>query len=316
MWLFAAIGSYFINAGVYVADKFLLSKRIHSSIVYAFYVGIWSIFNFVILIFDPFVPTVKWLMIDLSAGALFLFTMVFWYKALHQSEATRVVPIVGSLVPVFSLLFSTIFLGTSLTKQESVAFAILALGGALISVRRTKLYFPSWVFRRVHEILGSVHARYRPTERLIQNSIISAFFFAAYYILMKYIYVHQPFIGSFVWSRLGTFLAVLAILLVPQWRQAIGDFRKDSSRQTNLFFFLAVRIAAALAFIGLNWAISLGEVAMINVLQGTQYIFLLIIVLILSVRYPKIYKEELGGEVMFQKIAGVILVSLGLYLLV
>jgi len=42
---------------------------------------------------------------------------------------------------------------------------------------------------------------------------------------------------------------------------------------------------------------------------------LLIIVLILSVRYPKIYKEELGGDVMFQKIAGVILVSLGLYLL-
>ena len=316
MWLIAAIGSYFINAGVYVADKFLLSKRIHSSIVYAFYVGIWSIFNFVILIFDPFVPTMKWLMIDLSAGALFLFTMVFWYKALHQSEATRVVPIVGSLVPIFSLLLSTVFLGASLTKQGTVAFAVLALGGALISVRRTKLYLPSWVFRRVHEILGSIHARYRPTERLIFNSIISSFFFAAYYILMKYIYIHQPFIGSFVWSRLGTFLAVLAILLVPKWREAIGDYQKNSRGQTNLFFFLAVRIAAALAFISLNWAISLGEVAMINVLQGTQYLFLLIIVLIISARYPKIYKEELGNEVMLQKMIGVVLVGLGLYLLV
>ena len=316
MWLFATIGSYFINAGVYVADKFLLSKRIHSSIVYAFYVGIWSIFNFVILIFDPFIPTMKWLAIDLAAGALFLFTMVFWYKALHQSEATRVVPIVGSLVPVFSLLFSTAFLGSGFSQKEAVAFGILAIGGALISVRRTKLYRPSWVLRRMYEISGSIHARYQPIERLLLNSIISSFFFAAYYILMKYIYINQPFIGSFVWSRLGTFLAVLAILLVPQWRQAIGDYRKDARRQTNLFFFLAVRIAAAVAFIGLNWAISLGEVAMVNVLQGTQYIFLLIIVLILSVRYPKIYKEELGGEVMLQKIAGVILVSLGLYLLV
>lgn len=316
MWLLAAIGSYFINAGVYVADKFLLSRRVHSSIVYAFYVGIWSIFNFVILIFDPFMPTLKWLMIDLSAGALFLFTMVFWYKALHQSEATRVVPIVGSLVPVFTLLLSTVFLGTVLNNQEAISFVVLALGGILISVRRTKLYMPSWVYRRIHEILGSIHARYRPTERLLQNSIISSFFFAAYYILMKYIYLNQPFIGSFVWSRLGTFLGVLAILFIPRWRQAIVDYRQDSSRQTNLFFFLAVRIAAAVAFISLNWAISLGDVALINVLQGTQYLFLLVIVLILSVRYPKIYKEELGGEVMLQKIAGVILVSLGLYLLV
>ena len=47
MWLTIAIGAYFINAGVYTADKFLLSKKIHSSISYAFYVGVWSIFNII-----------------------------------------------------------------------------------------------------------------------------------------------------------------------------------------------------------------------------------------------------------------------------
>ncbi len=315
MWLFATIGSYFINAGVYVADKFLLSKRIHSSIVYAFYVGIWSIFNFVILIFDPYLPNWHWLAIDLSAGALFLFTMVFWYKALHQSEATRVVPVVGSLVPVFSLLLSFLFLGTSLSKQEAAAFIVLAIGGALISVKRTKMYLPSWVSRRVHEILGSIHAEYQPTTRLIQNSIISAFFFAAYYVLMKYIFLHQPFIGGFVWSRLGTFLGVIAILFVPRWRELIAAYRHDEQRKTSVFFFLVVRVAAAVAFISLNWAISMGDVALVNVLQGTQYLFLIVLVLILSVKFPKIYKEELGREVLMQKIVGVILVSLGLYLL-
>jgi hypothetical protein len=78
MWLSIAITSYLINAGVYVADKFLLSKRIHSSITYAFFVGIWSIFNFIILAFDPWVPTFRQLLIDLMAGMLFLFTLIFW----------------------------------------------------------------------------------------------------------------------------------------------------------------------------------------------------------------------------------------------
>ena len=104
MWLFITISAYMINAGVYVADKFLLSKKIHSSITYAFFVGIWSIFNFFILIIDPWVPNMKEFAIDLLAGMLFLFTLIFWYKALHQSEATRVVPIVGALVPIFSFL--------------------------------------------------------------------------------------------------------------------------------------------------------------------------------------------------------------------
>ena len=131
-WLIVTIASYFINAGVYVGDKFLLSKKIHSSIAYAFYVGIWSILNFVLLIFAPWVPGPRELMIDLFAGALFLLTLVFWYKALHQSEATRVVPIVGALVPIFSFILSFLFLGETLNQSQLVAFFILIAGGVLI----------------------------------------------------------------------------------------------------------------------------------------------------------------------------------------
>lgn len=317
MWLVLAVIAYFINAGVYVADKFLLSKKIHSSVVYAFWVGIWSIFNFIILAFDPYLPDLKWLIIELAAGALFLFTMVYWYKALHQSEATRVVPVVGSLVPVFSLLFSYLFLSENLTKDQFAAFVVLAIGGALISVKRTQMYLPGRVMARVQEVLGRIHAEYQPTRRLIMNSVVSAFFFAAYYVLMKYIYMNQPFIGSFVWSRLGTFLGVLTFLLVPKWREMIFEYQKSSGgNKGSLVFFMGVRIAAALAFITLNWAISLGNVAMVNVLQGSQYLFLLLIVLIMSIEFPKIYKEELGREVLVQKVVGVVLVSLGLYILV
>lgn len=315
-WLTIAIAAYLINAGVYVADKFLLSKKIHSSVTYAFFVGIWSIFNFVLLIFAPYVPDLRWLLVDLFAGAMFLFTMIFWYKALHQSETSRVVPIVGGLTPIFTLLLSVVFLGEGISKQHFTAFSVLIIGGTLISVKQTKMYLPGRVIARVQELLGYVHARYRPTRQLLINSVISAFFFAAYAVLMKYIYMHEPFLGSFVWSRLGTFLGVLVIFAIPDYREAIVKHQKSGREQTNLVFFMSVRLLAALAFIMLNWAISLGDVAMVNVLQGVQYLFLLIIVLVLSVKFPKIYNEELGRGVMLQKLIGVILVSLGLYILI
>jgi drug/metabolite transporter (DMT)-like permease len=319
MWLLITIGGYLINAGVYTADKFLLSKRIHSSISYAFFVGIWSIFNLVLLPLAFWVPDQRQLFTDLLAGMLFLIALIAWYKALHQSEATRVVPIVGALTPVFSLMLSYIFLDETFTQNQLLAFFILIAGGVLISVKETRMYAWRAVAERIKNIvgnmLGHISAEYRPTRRLIFNSILSALCFAVYYVLIKYIYLDQPFVGGFVWSRLGTFLGCIIILFVPQWKKLIAEHQRDARKPKNLAFFLSVRIVAALAFIMLNWAISLGSVAMVNALQGVQFLFLIIIVLVLSSKYPHILKEELGRGVLAQKFIGMILIGLGLYVL-
>jgi len=320
MWLLIATSAYLINAVVYIADKFLLSKKIHSSIAYAFFVGIWSIFNFLILIIDPWMPNLQEFAIDILAGALFLVTLVFWYKALHQSEATRVVPIVGALIPIFSFVLSFIFLGEELSERQFLAFIILINGGILISVKRTKFYQVKIVverFRNVFDdLLGRVHAQYRPNRRLLINSLISSFLFASYYVLIKYVYSTQPFVGGFVWSRFGSFLGVLAMLLVPYWRKEIIEQKEEKKSSVNIVFFLFIRVIASLAFIMLNWSISMGNVALINSLQGVQYVFLIILVIFLSRRFPSLIKEEFGEGVMLQKIVGVSLVCLGLYMLV
>jgi drug/metabolite transporter (DMT)-like permease len=320
MWFEIAIISYLINACVHVADKFLLSKKMHSSIVYAFYVGIWSVFNAVLLIFSPWIPPdLPTLFLDLSAGILFLATLVFWYKALHQSEATIVVPLVGSLTPIFSLVLGTLFLGETISERQFIIFFILIVGGVLVSIKEPHFSWwkKIWIKIRIHlnPFLGKLSAQYNPDRRIFINSTISAFAFAAYYVLMKYIYLHQPFIGSFVWSRLGTFIGVMMVFLVPAWRDKIMEQEKGGAKIKNIFFFLGVRLAAALAFIMINYAVSLGNVAFVNSLQGVQYLFLFLLVLLLSARFPKIMKEEIGKGVLLQKLIGVGLVSLGLYLL-
>ncbi|HTW97021.1 MAG TPA: EamA family transporter [Candidatus Methylomirabilis sp.] len=320
MWLFIAVISYLINAGVYVGDKFLLSKKIHSSIAYAFYVCIWSFLNVVLLWFAPFIPTWSELLLDFSVGIIFMLTLIFWYKALHQSEATRVVPIVGALIPIFSLIFGFIFLGDKLTERQVLAFLILIIGGILISVKHTRFYQARAVANRVRQVVGQaageVHAADRPTWRLIINSAVAAFFFAVCYALTKYIYNTQPFIGGFVWSRLGSFIGVFFLLLVPAWRKLIFQRHLGHSNQPrNLTFFFFVRVAAAGAFILFNRAISLGDVSLVTALQGSQYIFLFLIVLVLSEKFPQVLKEEVGRSILFQKIMGMILVGIGLYML-
>lgn len=320
MWLFITIGAYFINAGVYVADKFLLSKKIHSSIAYAFYVGVWSVFNIFLLFIAPWTPNPRELILDLLAGFLFLVTLVFWYKALHQSEASRVVPVVGALVPLFSFILSFVFLGETLSNTQLLAFIILICGGVLISIKQTKVYLFQKVVNRFREIMGDIFGEVpssvQPASRLLVNSVAAAVFFAGYYVLMKYIYTYQPFIGSFVWSRLGSFIGVLLMLFIPDWRKLIVAQQKGAKTPKNILFFLLVRLLAAAAFIMINYAISLGNVAIVNALQGAQYLFLFVIILLISTRFPKVLNEQLGGGVFLQKLIGTVMVCLGLYLFI
>jgi len=316
MWLLITIVAYLINAGVYTADKFLLSKRVHSSIAYAFYVGIWSIGNLALLYFAPFMPTWPWLLLDLLAGLLFLWALVAWYKALHQSEATKVVPIVGALIPIFSLIMGWLFLGEKFTEQKLLAFAVLIAGGLLISMKKKGESKIRKLWLHFGILLGFKGAEFHPIRRLLINSVAAALLFSSFYVLIKFIYLHQPFLGSYVWTRMGSFVGAILLILPARNRQIILEKQKRQVTIKTLPFFLAVRIAAVIAFILLNYAISLGEVALVNAIQGVQYAFLIIIVGFLSHAYPKILKEEVGREVLVQKLIGVFLIGIGLYMLI
>jgi len=59
----------------------------------------------------------------------------------------------------------------------------------------------------------------------------------------------------------------------------------------------------------------LAYVPVIHALNGTQYVFLFIFSIFLSLKFPQILKEEISKEVLFQKIIAILLIGGGLTLL-
>jgi drug/metabolite transporter (DMT)-like permease len=115
---------------------------------------------------------------------------------------------------------------------------------------------------------------------------------------------------------MGSFIGALALLLIPSYRHLIFEKKRRTEAVHSLPLFLSIRLLAVIAFILLNYAIALGNVALINALQGVQYVFLIFIILILSEQYPKILREEMSRKILLQKFIGVLMVSVGLYLLI
>ena len=314
MWLFITILANFFNGAVYLADKYFLSKKVQSAISYTFYVCIWSIGNCVLFIFHRHIPALPWLLLDLAAGFMFMAALYFWYKALRQGETTRVVPIAGAFIPIFTLLLNYIIGRHGLTNRELGALIILIVGSALLSIQPKENQWLAW-WIKIKRFLQPNQVVYRSQRRLIFNSLLASFIFASYYVFIKFLYDSQGFANSFIWIRLGSFVGALSLLIFPKARRLILNKPRRQKAIKSLPLFLLIRVIAFIAFVLNNFAIALADVSLVNSLQGLQYLFLLVIVLVLSKRYPKLIKKEVSQDNLWQKISGVVLITIGLFLL-
>jgi len=294
MWLIISVLGYFLNAVAAITDKILISKKIPNPAVYVFFI---SLLGLVGLVLAPWgFSWISWfyLGIALIAGVAFTGALLHLFKALKIAESSRVTPFIGGFSPIFVFIFSFFILGERLSFKQIVALVIIILGTILISSGRATQKNPikAYVF-----------------------SFISALLFGLYYTLTKYLFDNLSFINGFVWLRLTTFVGALLLLVKVQNRQDIFHQNKETITQSGPLFLFG-QAAGAFSFLLINYAISLTSVTVVNALQGLQYAFLLVLILILFKWRPSLLQEKMRGWVLVQKIAAIILIGLGLFLLV
>jgi drug/metabolite transporter (DMT)-like permease len=299
-WLSVTILAYFLLAVVFLIDKYLLSKAIPNPKLYAFFIGISGILLLFIVPFINFVvPDVSQIILSFLAGISSVAALYWFFKALKDFEASRVVPAVGGLVPLFSFLLVYIF---SLGKEKLslfgiIAFVLLVVGSVLINFEKGKFI----------------------TAKSLKLCLIASFLFALSFVLAKYVYLSQPFLSGLVWIRIGGVLMALTFfILFPGIKKEIFE-QKNITQNKTTGIFIGNQIAGAGGVLLQNWAISLAPLAFVSIisaLQGVQYAFLLIIIIFLSLKFPQIIREEIGRGVLLQKIFAILLISGGLFLLI
>lgn len=299
MWLFIAITSHFLNAIVFVIDKVILSKAVLKPISYAFYVGLLSGFAIVLIPFGFTLPSANIIILCFLVGAIFVGAVYLFLRALFRNEASAIVPIIGGLVPIFTFLFSFLFLKERLSLKQIFAFLLLVLGGILISI---------------------IKKRGNYTVKGLLDGTLAALFFAGGYVLMKYIFLQTSFLNGFVLIGIGRFLSVLLLLLIPFIRKNVFEstteifsFKKGAPKST-FYLFTVSKCLAALAATGIDFAIYLASATLVNALQGVQYAFLFILTFIFSKKYPSL-KENFEAKIIIQKILAIILIGGGLIIL-
>lgn len=294
MWLILTVLSYAFNSLSLLINKFLLTKKIENPAVYAIFTCFLMALAFVMLPFDWRPPSGYEFFIEVLSGFLFGLGVYFMFLALKFGETSRVIPIIGGVQPLIVLPLAWFWLDEVVGPRFLIALLLIVIGTVLISYGGGKIERKAYLW-----------------------SFLSAVFFAFSIVTIKDTFNSQAsFITPFALSRLGSILLGLILLLWPQNLKDIICELQTPKKESGVLMITS-QISGALASLLLNiaFAISVGMTALINALQGLQYIFLFITIFILTKFFPQIIKEDIKPLTLIQKAIATSLIIIGLVLI-
>jgi len=297
-WLFVTILAYFLLAVLSLFDRYLLIGPIPHPKIYTFYVGILSLF--LCLFFIPLViplPEKNLIFLGLGAGIIKILAILFLTEGIVRSEVSRVVPAIGGLLPIFSFLIFLPFSPSQeiLSASRITAFIFLVLGSVLISIKEFSAKF-----------LSLTNLKY---------PIIAAFLYALTFLIAKILFLKTRFLSGFFLIVLGSGLGSLFFLISKKTRKIIFS-HKPTQKISGLF--ILDQFFGGLGIIFQYYAVFLAkpsQVPLINALEGTRFVFLLLFVFLLSLWRPQLLQEKTKGRILIQKIIAIFFIVIGLAIL-
>jgi len=308
LWIIFTVLAYFLLSIVALIDEILLTGRLIKPKIYAFYVGLLGILVLFLIPFGFELPNPFIASLAILSGGLWIFALLSLYEALRRYEISRVIPAIGGILPIFTLGFTYLFSwqrGGSLeglSYIKIVSFLLLILGSILIT----------W---KGKEIIN---------KKSLGLSILTAFLFALSFATTKIVFLEQSFISGFIWLRLGGVFVALLFIFFKEIREEL--FEKIKIKKKKALFenpklaivFLINQIIGAGAGILQSLAIYLAPImylAFINAMEGIRYVFILIFIIILSSKFPKILSEKMTKPILLKKISAILLIITGIIML-
>ncbi|MBD3311557.1 MAG: hypothetical protein GF349_03610 [Candidatus Magasanikbacteria bacterium] len=299
MWFFLAILGYSALALTVTLDKFILTKSVGKPIVYTFYS---TIFMFGALLLYPLAPELlsgtEWLW-ALVSGITFGLALWAMFVATKKGEASHINPFVGAITAIATYLTAFFILGERLSLFDNIGFLVLVIATVLLSFEKTK--------NNNHIHVGYLYA------------FLAGILFAFSHICAKYLYDINDFLPVFIWTRFTTGFFALFLLFSPAVRRIFKKRKKKVKSKYRKHALSIVAVTKILGFIGvilIQYAIAIGSVTVVNALAGFQFVAMFALIYLMSVFYPKIFKEYFTKKEFWLQLSAIVLVAVGLALFV
>lgn len=294
-WLFFALLAPFLYAVTTFIDKYIVSKEVKDYSALPIYIGFIGLLTgtvFWILTGFP-ILTLRDGLIVLLTGVLTGWSVIFYYKAISQEDAS-IVNILFQMFPVITLILAFIFLKETISGKQLFGFTFVLIGSILISLKKEK--------RKTH------------ISAAFFLILIVDFFWAISGVLMKFALNANSFSKILSYESWGIGLGALTIYFI------MGSVRKafKKSIKTVTKRALKVIILNELLYVSAKsftfLAFSLGTVTLVSVLENTQALYSIFLGVILTKLFPSVFREQISKKDLAKKMVASSLFLLGIFL--
>ncbi len=300
-WFFIALINPIAHAAVNHIDKYLISRYVKGGSVgtLILFSALFSVVALPVIYFIH--PNVFSVIQPLQAlvlminGGLLVTAIILYLYALGLDEASYVAPFF-QLVPVIGFILGFLLLGEGLHGNQIMAGMLIVCGGIILS-------------------LEFGEGKKKIKTKLILLMLGSSFFYALNAVVFKSIAVHQGFLDSLFWDMAGKFVFGLVLFFaVKSYRQQFIDLIK-TNRYSIIGLNILNEVIALVGEIALVLAVLFAPVALVQSVAGLQPAFVFIIGVLVTLLFPKIAQESLQRKMLLQKIGGILVITIGVYLL-
>ncbi len=277
-------------------DKYLVANKIKDYRAITIYTALVGLFGGTIFWLLTGMPTLETrdALIVILTGVLTICGLPLYFKALSEEETTTVIILFQS-IPVFALILGYFILGETISTVQILGFTLILTATTLATLKKTKKKF------KISSVFFYVLA--------------FNFLWALAGVLIKLAINANSFKEILPYESWGIGIGGIALFLIfPGIRNAFLKTLKTLKKPTigvlfgNEIVFLTGKVTTFLAY-------SLGPVALVSVIGGTQVFFGLIYGTILTLLFPKSFKEDISKKTLIRKGALGILVLLGIILI-
>lgn len=292
MWVIFSILAALCWAVCNILDKYALTKWVRSPFVPTIMLGIFGLIASVVIYFIYGFSSLSYFYVFLSliGGILWISSVICYFQAAKIEEISRVISLYH-LSPLFVLIFAGIFLGEIFTLIKYLGISLLMIGAILISSRS----------------LSKISL-----NKAFWWMILSVIVNAGSLILLKYLLNFADYWTIFAYMRLGTMIGLIPIFYIyfPEFINTVREYGK------KVIVVMSVNeILNLVALIFITIAASIGYITLVDALSSLDAFFVLLFVVILSIFYPSILKEEIGKSIILQKVVAIALMFIGALLI-
>jgi drug/metabolite transporter (DMT)-like permease len=299
-WFLIALCAPLLLACATHNDKFLLSRYLKEKNV-----GSITIFSalsssvaiLVVLSIQPAVHDVSLVQASavVATGILSVFAALCYLHALDLDEASFVTPFY-QMVPIFAFFLGYFILGETITPAQGLASLVIIAGALALSFE-----------------FGRRGIRFK--RNVVALMLAASLLSAMNGVIFKLIAVDKGFWVSLFWGYVGQVTAGLALLVcVPSYRR---DFLSlfNEERIAAIGLIALSRMLVSVSEAVTLYATLLAPVALVLLVNSFQPLFVLAFGVVLTLFFPGVAKESLGGTKMLQKGTGIGLMLVGGYLI-